>query len=122
MRTLLKGMLITAAVLASLYGAGRYLYRLKFPYGYSHCCDAVLMMTLDNYAKTHAGRYPAGEASPEASLSLLYYGPYEVGAETLRGKTVPAEVVRRLFDAGKLLDPDSCGWHYVEGLTNSDDR
>jgi hypothetical protein len=30
------------------------------------------MFALDEYARDHNGAYPAGEESPEASLSLLY--------------------------------------------------
>jgi hypothetical protein len=46
--------------------------RQRFPYGRSHSCDKGLMFALDEYARDHNGAYPAGEESPEASLSLLY--------------------------------------------------
>jgi hypothetical protein len=64
--------------------------------------------------------YPAGEATPEASLSLLYPN-HGVDAEILRGKTVPREEVKAILESGGRLGPDTCGWHYVEGLTSSDD-
>jgi hypothetical protein len=71
------------------------------------------------YAETHDGRFPRGESSPEASLSLLFRAGL-VDANTLRGMTIPEKTTRRILDSGQLLDSRSCGWHYVEGLTTSD--
>lgn len=75
---------------------------------------------METYAQDHDGRFPAGERSPEASLSLLYReqltDPY-----TLAGKGVPREKAKTILESGGLLDPDTCGWHYVEGLTKADD-
>lgn len=90
-----------------------------FPYGWSHCCDKALALVLYQYAEDHGGAYPAGEATPEASLSLLY--PDYVDANMLRGKTVPLEIVRSILLRGDKLAPDTCGWHYVPGLTRDDD-
>ena len=77
-------------------------------------------------AEANSGVYPHGEVTPEASLSLLSRrelsfaeNPHSA-VELLRGKTVPAEAVRAKLAAGQLLDPDTCGWHYVEGLTRRD--
>jgi len=96
-------------------------YRWKFPYGHSHCCILGVMFALESYAKEHGGRYPSDEPSPEASLSLLYRSgaldPY-----TLRGMTIPEETTRSILQGGGLLSPESCGWHYVDGLTQADDR
>lgn len=39
----------------------------------------------------------------------------------LRGKTVPGAAVRARLEAGQLLTPATCGWHYVEGLRKDDD-
>jgi hypothetical protein len=115
-----KKPLIIAGIVLML-GMGVWsLYRWTFPYGPSHSCDICLKFALDAYADEHGGLYPAGQASPEASLSLLY-PKYTDDPEVLRGKTVPFETVRDILTSGKLLDADSCGWHYVEGLTKSDD-
>jgi len=95
-------------------------YRYHFPYGRSHCCDKILSNELRTYADSHDGWFPRGEASPEASLSLLYRQD-PGNAETLRGKTVPSEVVHDILERGELLSPDTCGWHYVEGLRKDDD-
>jgi hypothetical protein len=78
-------------------------------------------LALETYAELNDGHYPAGAGSPEASLSLLYGEEYGINAEVLRGKTVPVEVVQAILDRGELLGPDTCGWHYVEGLTLADD-
>jgi hypothetical protein len=59
-----------------------------------------------------------GGGTPEGSLSLLFSN--YVDAYTLRGKTVPLNVTEEGLETGKL-GPDSCGWHYVEGLTDTDD-
>jgi len=105
-----------AAVLAG--GSGAY-YRWAYPYGSSHSCDKALMFAFGDYARDHGGAYPAGEATPEASLSLLY--PRYVDAEVIRGKTVPTQVVQSILDRGERLGPDTCGWHYVAGLRSDDD-
>jgi hypothetical protein len=103
-----------------LLGAGWFWHRWTYPYGWSHSCDSQLMFALDEYAVDHSGAYPAGEANPEASLSLLY--PKYANEWVLQGKTVPLQVVKQTLQRGGRLGPDTCGWHYVEGLTKDDDR
>ncbi len=94
-------------------------FRHHYPYGFSHRCDIQLGFALRDYASTHGGFLPAGEETPEASLSLLY-GPGP-NAKLPRGKTVPEEVVEARLDQGLRLTPETCGWHYVEGLRDDDD-
>lgn len=107
-------------LLAGSVGVGWFYHQWKYPYGWSHSCDKFLMLALARYAEAHGGAYPAGEATPEASLSLLY--PFYVeNAEILRGKTVPLDTVKAILESGERLGPDTCGWHYVEGLTLKDD-
>jgi hypothetical protein len=98
-------------------------HRHRYPYGWSHCCDKQLMSALLYYADRHDGWFPRGEACSEASLSLLYRRdtPDGVDANLLRGKIVPEDVVRARLEAGELLTPETCGWHYVEGLRKDDD-
>jgi len=96
-------------------------YAWMFPFGWSHSCIRILSGELSAYADIH-GHFPAGQQTPEASLSLLYHKGFGVGAETLRGKTVPLSLVERILSEGGLLGADTCGWHYVEGLTHRDDR
>lgn len=116
---------IVLCVLAVVVGIGavglRAFWRWNYPYGHSHCCIDVMMFALQQYADEHGGRYPDGEASPEASLSLLCKGNY-ADAYTLSGMTVPPDVAKAILNAGGFLGPESCGWHYVEGLTKADDR
>ena len=104
---------------------GRWWYQHKYPYGFSHCCDSQLSHVLQMYAERHDGFFPAGEATPEASLSLLYREKFEgeplADAGLLRGKTVPESVVQEILQRGELLTPETCGWHYVEGLRQDDD-
>jgi hypothetical protein len=38
----------------------------------------------------------------------------------LSGKTKSAEAAEKILQRGELLGPDTCDWHYVEGLTQSD--
>ena len=61
-------------------------WRHRYPYGWSHCCDKNLMLSLRQYAEDHGGAFPAGGDTPEASLSLLY--PDYVNANLLRGNPV----------------------------------
>ncbi len=122
LRTLLKIGVAAAVCVAVLVLAG-YWWRCKtYPYGWSHCCDKGLSLGLLTYAQKNAGRFPAGESSPEASLSLLYREGYDVSANLFRGKTIPESVVQEVLDRGELLGPETCGWHYVEGLTLGDDH
>jgi hypothetical protein len=101
-------------LLLALATAGWSWHRWTYPYGWSHCCDDQLWFALQRYAADHGGFFPTGGATPEASLSLLY--PKYADANLLRGKTVPEEVVQAILDRGEPLGPETCGWHYVEGL------
>src|SRR6266542_1662584 len=122
-RAIHKGLAIGAVLfglLLMLAGGGFAYYNWKFPFGNSHCCIIEMMSALCEYADSHTGRFPAGESSPEESLSLLYKDQL-IEPYTLRGMTISEETVRRILEDGKLLGPDSCGWNYVEGLTQADD-
>lgn len=107
-------------VVAALAAAGAVYYRATFPYGRSHCCIDLMSFALEEFAREHDGKYPAGEVSPEASLSLLCKSN-QVGPHIMRGMTVSESAVRRVLESGQLPGPDTCGWHYVPGLTQADD-
>ena len=87
----------------------------NYPHGRDHCCDKQVGLALLNYAQANGGRFPTGGATPEASLGLLY--PEYLDASVLRGKTYPEEPAKQLLESGKPLTPETCGWHYVDGLT-----
>jgi hypothetical protein len=112
-------LLVLFAVLIALASAGRLYYQQRFPYGWSHSCDLQLMSALYQYAEEHDKAFPAGELTPEASLSLLY--PAYANEYILQGKTVPIDVVKGILENGERLGPNTCGWHYVEGLRLDDD-
>ena len=116
-----KPLAVCLAILSILVCAGYGWYRYKFPHGYSHCCSSQLGMALRNYADLNNGHFPAGENCPEASLSLLRRYPYDLNARVLAGKTKSAARAAEILARGELLCPDTCDWHYVEGLTLSDD-
>jgi hypothetical protein len=120
MRRRLSIVAIVLGVIAVLVFAGGAYYKLKFPYGQSHCCIILVEGALEQYAMENAGRYPTGESSPEASLSLLCRSNY-LNAYTIRGMIVPEDTVLKILDSGGLLGPDTCGWHYADGLTRADD-
>ena len=110
------------AVIGVLAAAGFAYRSYCYPHGWSHCCDKQLMFALQNYASQANGWYPKGLESPEASLSLLHrWNAESANANLLRGKSVPVEVVQARLEAGLLLTPETCGWHYVEGLGLRDD-
>lgn len=124
MRAAIRAILPPAVVLGVIFGSLAFWLWVnipRYPYGPSHCCIKGMMSALLDYADAHERFFPAGEATPEASLSLLYREGF-IDAETLRGKTVPEDVVRAILEKGELLGPDTTGWHYVEGLTLNDDR
>lgn len=111
-------MLLLAVPLFGFLGFWSY-YHYEFPFGWSHCCIKNMMFSLEGYARDHGGAYPAGEATSEGSLSLLY-GAGLTDPYTLRGKSVPESVAKAVLESGRLLGPDTCGWHYTPGLTESD--
>ncbi len=95
--------------------------RYTYPYGPSHCCDKVLYSELFNYAENNGGNFPAGEATPEASLSLIQRNAQFGCGYLLCGKSGSESVTQAILDRGELLSPDTCGWNYVEGLRPDDD-
>ena len=106
---------------------GNAAWRHQYPYGFSHCCDLQLYQGLAEYARTHGGAFPAGEATPEASLSLLYREKAEWGGPLADAESTARQDRARVRGqgdsrSGKLLAPETCGWHYVEGLRLDDDR
>ena len=125
MRSRPKKTVLLAAIIVAPFILGYAWWQHHYPYGMSHCCDLCLSGALGDYAIIHGGAFPAGEATPAASLSLLYREKIDgrplAGANLLRGKTVPESVVKEILERGELLTPDTCGWHYVEGLRADDD-
>jgi len=111
---------ILLVMLVTLGGAWwRVWYREHYPYGWSHSCDSQLDCALRQYAQTQGGWFPKGEATPEASLSLLYREGL-ANEWLLHGKTAPRQLVKEILERGDLLGPETCGWHYVEGLRLDD--
>jgi hypothetical protein len=104
---------VVVALIVSSYGC----YRYAYPYGWDHRCDKQLYLTLQNYAEKYDGAFPSGEATPEASLSLIQTleDIHDFGY-LLRRRDVPVERVSEILKRGELLGPDTCGWNYVEGL------
>jgi hypothetical protein len=103
---------VVALVTGSVFIFAIVYYKYEFPYGAYHRCDKQLWSALREYAEAHGGKFPTGEATPEASLSLLG----RQYAYLLPRRGVPTEVVEQMLDRGQLLNPETCGWNYVEGL------
>jgi hypothetical protein len=111
--------LVLSAIVVAVGLCGIAYYKGKYPYGESHCCIIGMSMALENFSRDNGGFYPAGQSSPEASLSLLYRSNY-IDAATLRGMIIPEKTVQQILESGGLLGPDSSGWHYTPGLTRAD--
>ncbi len=116
-------------IIAVLAGGAIWLwhsYRQTYPFGSSHCCAKVLATALAMHAQNNVGKFPAGGPTPEASLSLLVGGEWlsdtNGALAILRGKTVSFDKVQTAWQRDGRLGPDSCGWFYVEGLREDDDR
>jgi hypothetical protein len=118
----LRTLFVVMVVIAVLAGAVRSCQHYMYPYGWSHCCFSVITLALLQYAQNNGGYFPAGGTCPEASFSLLYRGPNGIAASYLSGKTKSAEKAEEILRRGGLLGPDTCDWHYVEGLTLFDDH
>ncbi len=114
-----RRIVVVAGGIVALFVAANIYNRPDYPYGWSHCCDKGLLLSLTNYADKNDGWFPRGEATPEASLSLLYRHDPNL-LVYLPGKTVSESVVRARLEAGQLLTPETCDWHYIEGLRSDD--
>ena len=68
----------------------------------------------------HYGWFPHGLESPEASFSILESNNPPMLA-WIRGKNIPLAVAKAAWERDGHLGPDSCGWHYIEGLREDDD-
>lgn len=117
----LRAVIAVAIAIVACVAGWRMQGRIVYPYGFSHSCDTALFLDLRNYASQHDGNFPFGEATPEASLSLLAESPYHADAELLRGKSVALDVVKPILERGERLGPETCGWQYIEGLRQDDD-
>lgn len=115
---ILKRLGIAAAVFFSLWVVWFAYFRSVYPYGWTHVCDTQLAFALCDYAQAHDDAFPAGEATPEACLALLYQ--CGVSAHLLSGKSIDAEIAQEALTTTGTLGPDSCGWHYVPGLRLTD--
>ena len=71
------------------------------------------------YAVEHDGWFPHGKETPEASLSLLLAAD-PIRKHLLQGKNLPQNVIDEALARDGVLGPNSCGWHYVEGLREGD--
>lgn len=110
------GVFLLIAV-AGIWGGYHYI----FPYGYSHACSKGLGSALRIYAEEHGGWLPHGEGTPEASLGLLAMDNPIDAKWVLGGKNVRQEIVDTIVDQKGKFGPETCGWHYVEGLREDDD-
>lgn len=104
---------IAVLVIGILFLAAYGFYRHHFPFGMYHRCDKQLWFALIEYAEAHEGKFPSGEATPEASLSLI--GKEHAYLLVRRGAS--SEVIYEMLARGELLDPETCGWNYVERLS-----
>jgi len=114
-----KKVMIPLLLLCGFIAYSRYRYHQNYPYGWSHCCETQLSFALRDYANRHGGKFPDGGTTPEASLGLLY--PHDANAYLLSGKIAAPEETEAVLASGGPLTPQTCGWHYVEGLTTDDD-
>ena len=103
---------VVMLVVGSYFVVGYGFHRYHYPFGMYHRCDKQLRFALAEYAAAHGGKFPSGEATPEGSLSLL---GKEYGYLLVR-RGISTEVVEQMLDRGELLDSETCGWNYTEGL------
>jgi len=118
----LKGFLLgTLAVLAFLVSYTLVWSHLNFPYGATHACSKVVSADLQIFAEENGHWYPHGESTPEASLGLLYTNDIQGSSYMLAGKTLSKKVVQAKLKQYGKISPETCDWHYVEGLRDDDD-
>ena len=112
MRKAVRILVVIAVLTVVAVFSIRGFYYHSYPFGICHRCDKQLWFALREYAEKHGGKFPSGEATPEASLSLLG----REYAYLLARRDIAPEVVEQMLERGQLLTPETCGWHYVEGL------
>ena len=112
--------ILSVAVLFVLFLSGKIWWKHAYPYGTSHSCSAGLAISLIGYAHENGGWLPHGLQTPEASLSLLHTNDPMTATWFMRGKHLPQSVVDQALARDGCLSPDTCGWHYVEGLREGD--
>jgi hypothetical protein len=95
--------------------------KVWFPFGHSHACSKGLGFALSMYAEDHDGWLPHGEGTPEASLALFAKDDIDSALWVLGGKNIPRPLVQASLTNAGAFGPDTCGWHYVEGLREDDD-
>ena len=117
-RVIFKQIGIATVVVLALWGAAFAYFRSIYPYGWTHVCDTQLSFALRNYAEAHDSAFPAGEATPEACLALLYQSG--INAHLLSGKSIDAEIAQEALTTTGTLGQESCGWHYVPALRLTD--
>jgi hypothetical protein len=115
-----KLLLILAAILGLTVAGGWAWYCYTFPYGFNHCCSKQLGMSLKIFASDNNGWYPLGGKTPEASLSLVCTNDPTM-LYVVRGKSVSLKAAQQTWDRDGVLNPEACGWHYIEGLREGDD-
>jgi len=118
LKVVLLGAFVAIAILVSYAVVWS---RLNYPYGATHACSKGLAMELRGYAEDDGHWFPHGASTPEASFGLLYTNDLERATHMLAGKTIPQKVVRARLRQFGTISPDTCGWHYVEGLRDDDD-
>ena len=117
-----KRLAIAGLILIVLGVVGGWIWwRYTFPFGYSHACSKGLGLTLRIYAGDHDGWLPYGGPTPEASLGLIAKDDAASAEWVLGGKNVKPEVVKAALARDEGITPETCGWHYVEGLRETDD-
>ena len=115
-----KKLKVALIVAACVIGGTLIWFRMSYPYGPSHCCASELGTNLIRFTTDHGGWFPQGARSPEGSFSLLHTN-YEPNLQRLRGKMVSLATAEAAWQRQGQLDADSCGWHYVEGLSATND-
>src|SRR5262245_8564976 len=100
--------LAATSALIVLFGLWLHWYGQRLP----HAGLVFIGSALDEYARKHGGRFPAGERTPELSLMLL------CDRDTLVSAVFKDTL---LYNPQEAAEPKNCKWHYVEGLTLADD-
>ncbi len=112
---------IAPAVIAGILLTTFIWFKITYPYGVTHCCSDGIAIQLHEHAeKDSFGSFPFGATTPEGSFSLLAKDNDSMLAWVC-GKNIPASKAREVWKQKGELTPESCGWHYVEGLRTNDD-
>jgi len=116
----MKKCIIWTLVFLGVIAAGVWLqHRQTYPYGLTHRCSKTLCMEIGFFAEEHDGRYPFSQSEEALGLSAMITDADYSLAQVV-GKAGNLNAAKKFYLKKGYILPEHSSWHYIEGLTVSD--